>query len=309
LCSTDWRSGPMVGISPYKDSDAREVANLLCQVPELPDISEEGVRAFASQSRNQGGRDFLVVRVEDQVVAYVTSTLVDGDRPVRHARIAVHPDFRRHGLGTRLLHELLEQEAPPGTVLQGGIHASWTSARHFVEAKGFSVTPVDLLMRRGAQDVPVEVPRGVWLRRGRAGDDGRWIELEKHGFGHRDDFVPPTEQDLAISKSASGFALVVAEVERRVVGLCHGGVARSGEGAIYSVVVEEPHRGRRIGKALTATMLGRLRENGAEQVRLNVAVENERAISLYEGLGFHEHDRLWRCRLPADPSRPSPLEQ
>ena len=66
------------------------------------------------------------------------------------------------------------------------------------------------------------------------------------------------------------------------------------EGHILDVVVGSAHRGKGIGRLLTATALAMLRERGAVRVSLEVRVSNGAAITLYRRLGFVEAGRRKR---------------
>ena len=74
----------------------------------------------------------------------------------------------------------------------------------------------------------------------------------------------------------AGYALVR-------VGLRWLGVRRGG---ITSIAVDPSQRRRGLGRALLASALEYLKENGVEQADLEVDVSNRAAQSLYEALGF-----------------------
>ncbi len=58
------------------------------------------------------------------------------------------------------------------------------------------------------------------------------------------------------------------------------------EAHITTVVVKRPYRGRGLGWMLMEHILARAREQGARIATLEVRVSNERAISLYQRMGF-----------------------
>lgn len=62
--------------------------------------------------------------------------------------------------------------------------------------------------------------------------------------------------------------------------------AVAGEAEILTVAVTPPARRRGVGRALVEAAAGLARQAGAQDLFLEVAVDNAAAIALYEGLGF-----------------------
>lgn len=57
-------------------------------------------------------------------------------------------------------------------------------------------------------------------------------------------------------------------------------------GAVYGFVVASPQRGRGIGRAALGRACRELFDDGATHVDLEVEVVNDRALGLYESIGF-----------------------
>lgn len=117
-------------------------------------------------------------------------------------------------------------------------------------------------------------------------------------------FCPPSPEERAFlltAIAAEGRLFCVAELDGAVVGfltaridineaipfltklpICH----------ISSVVVDEKHRGRGIGKELIAHCDSWARAHDAHQIRLEVMAFNERAKALYETLGFKVQSQI-----------------
>jgi ribosomal protein S18 acetylase RimI-like enzyme len=111
--------------------------------------------------------------------------------------------------------------------------------------------------------------------------------------------------------------VLVAECDGRIVG---EGIAlfrqhaRGITGRIYSVAVQEDHRGRHIGRDLLSAMLDALGARGARRVYLEVDPANRAATALYESAGFgrigvlpdyYGHDRAALHMLRKIPAAPS----
>ncbi len=87
---------------------------------------------------------------------------------------------------------------------------------------------------------------------------------------------------------------LVAEEAGRVIGegiaLVRQNRRRAGPGTsgrIYSLAVDQGHRGRRVGRQLLTSMVDQLAARGVGRVYLEVERANAPAVALYEGLGFH----------------------
>ena len=81
-----------------------------------------------------------------------------------------------------------------------------------------------------------------------------------------------------------------------------------------AIGVAVPHRGKGVGKALMRGVLDVARERGLRELWLEVLVQNEPAIRLYEKLGFERVRELevWTLEsveAGSDTARPVPLEQ
>jgi ribosomal protein S18 acetylase RimI-like enzyme len=105
----------------------------------------------------------------------------------------------------------------------------------------------------------------------------------------------------------------VALVDGEPAGICKLAI-RGDRGWIAGIGVSTAHRGRGVGEELMRGVLGAARERGLREVWLEVLVQNEPAIRLYEKLGF-EHVRdleVWTLDgvTGSDTvARPVPLEQ
>lgn len=78
---------------------------------------------------------------------------------------------------------------------------------------------------------------------------------------------------------------VVAIKGEAVIGYC-GMYCSFGEGEITNVAVIPGEQGAGIGRKMMEYLLAQARDAGISRIVLEVRVSNERAIHLYEGLGF-----------------------
>ncbi len=85
---------------------------------------------------------------------------------------------------------------------------------------------------------------------------------------------------------------LVAEYNGRVIGYVMAYLRPDLEGHIMSIAVDPEYRGNGIGKALMLEVMERLVKKGAQYIGLEVRVSNEKAIKLYEKLGFRKVKRI-----------------
>ncbi len=281
----------------YADADAPAVAAFFRETTELDPtveaVTEKGWREHVGMSFNHGARDFLVAEDGATLAAVATSTLVPY---ARHFRIIVHPRHRRRGLGTRLLQRIEGQE---GTPRQCNCMGSWAAGRAFLLKNGFEPTLRMLDMeRKGAAPDPEPPPEGFLLRpyRVTSDDDAAWKRVNEVGYGDGPDYNPLSDEDIELFRSTPGFHLWFAERDGEIVGLCHTKEWQGKEGCVNSVVVDPRARGRGLGRALTASGLRTLADQGQTRVMLNVLADNAPAYAIYERLGFTTVDEIvtWR---------------
>lgn len=118
-------------------------------------------------------------------------------------------------------------------------------------------------------------------------------------------FCPPSPQErdfLLNAIGSEGRLFCVAVLKAEVVGFLTARIdindaipflSKQPICRIGSVVVDENHRSRGIGKALIAHCDGWAKAHGAHQIRLEVMSFNERAKALYESLGFTRQSEIY----------------
>jgi mycothiol synthase len=284
-------------IRPYSDSDAGGIASFFAESAQLDTsikpISEESWRYFATRHFNNGAKDFAVAESDRKIVGVLTSMisadLTDG--PARHFRIIVHPNYRRNGIGTKLLELAESQDSKPITIQCNSL-GKWIEGNIFLKNKGFTMVHTDYLMRFSSGLIPDTPPvEGVILRPYRASDNNRWSELSNDAYRNSPNFDKTTSDSVNNDAQAAGFHLWVAEQEEEMVGFCHS-IADTEFGLINSVVVLPELRRKGIGKILMIAAMRTLIGQGSIEIQLNVDSENIPAIHLYQSLGFQQYDSM-----------------
>jgi [ribosomal protein S18]-alanine N-acetyltransferase len=126
-----------------------------------------------------------------------------------------------------------------------------------------------------------------FVRRARAGDLPRILEIERQGFGRwawdRNLFAEYTR--------TCGDLFLVAGEGPALLGYSIGRLGRNG-GSVESIAVAKEARGSGVADALLKSLLRRFRRRGAERVALMVKETNRRAIAFYERHGFKRVRRV-----------------
>jgi ribosomal protein S18 acetylase RimI-like enzyme len=189
----------------------------------------------------------------------------------------VHPNFRRRGIGGRLLDEarqlcqergsrklllVIPRSSPGGRALAESRGGYLEHSEHALELLGASSEgPSDpsLLLRPATGDDVVEVAR-----------------ILAAVFG---DTSPPRNLDYP------GESTLVAERNGSIIATLR--IHQSAEDwGIYAFGVETQHQGLGIGRDLLRRVCRQAAEAGASRLHLEVEVNNDRALGLYTSLGF-----------------------
>jgi mycothiol synthase len=272
----------------------------------------------------QAERDIVVATVDGEPVGYGWTTWVDTTEGVRDygTRGHVHPDWRRRGIGTAILHRNeahlrdlasghdtdrprtytgFAPERRPGAValLTGN---GYQPVRYFFD-----------MVRPNLEDIRVpELPEGIEIRPVSGREQMRQLfdaDVEAFadhwgGFDASDaafeQWLSDPDYDPALfvvawdgDQVAGGVANVIVQHENEELGRRRG--------LLDSVFVRRPWRGRGLGAALVGRSLELLREKGMESAWLGVDADNPNgALRLYENAGFAVDLRSTAYRKPME---------
>ena len=191
--------------------------------------------------------------------------------------------------------------------------------RTLLERRGFGPIRHFFLMHRATlDDVPdVALPDGLELRTVRPDDHRAIWDAEDEAFRDHWGAHAHTDHDFQVTFGQSDLDTdlwVVAWDGDEVAGVVQTwiwteenerlGVKR---GWLEKISVRRPWRKRGLGRAMTATALGKLRDAGMTDAMLGVDSENPTgALGLYEQLGFARYQRTIAYQREFDPSWTSP---
>ena len=260
-------------------------------------------------SNRDPDEDMLIAEVDGVPVAYGEGGWEQDNDGGRNYSTwgQVHPDWRRRGLGTALLHWVEARQARVAATHPAGEEhrmESWVNDTEagriaLLEANGYRTVRYDYEMERPNLDqIPdLPLPEGIELRPAREEDLRRHFDTEVEVFrdhwGAIDDSEDAFERMRADPRRDIGL-WVVAWQGDEIVGQVLNRIDREANaelglrrGWVNSVGVRAPWRRRGIARALVAESLRVLRDAGMTTAGLGVDAENPHgALGVYESVGF-----------------------
>ncbi|MDF2092743.1 GNAT family N-acetyltransferase [Knoellia sp. 3-2P3] len=230
----------------------------------------------------------------------------DGDRLAatgdvfkgRRCEAAVHPDYRRRGIGTWLAGWLEDTARAGGSTLVGQSVPSGSSAEVFLRARGYREgwTSWVLQLPEAARIQAQPLPDGYTLREFAAGDERAAFQLIEDAFNewpHRDpavfeDWASRTVLRPGFEPWQIRFALAR---DSEPVGVCFT-ILAGRTGYVDQLAVRADQRGRGLARALLVDAFERARQRGASTSEL-ATDSRTGALGLYEHVGM-QVTQTWR---------------
>lgn len=203
----------------------------------------------------------------------------------------IHPLYRRRGLFTKLVDAAVEEcrRREFGQILFINHHRS-TSGQAFLLARGTTYKVSEHWMRCERTDadlngasIPGMTEDAVHLRSASVEDKELLIQLNMAGFT-MEEFDSREYVERTISSPLE--YTFIAEAQGQPIAKL-GVTYEEGSAFIYGFCVSPQQRGRGYGRRILVELMNMLqREQGKSRFELEVAVENARALSIYEDCGF-----------------------
>ena len=122
-----------------------------------------------------------------------------------------------------------------------------------------------------------------------------WLELNNKIFVNHPDQGNWAIADLDNRMAEPWFdpeGFFIAFENKKIIGFCwtkihHDFVNQDPTGELYVIGVDPDSHAHGIGKAVATTALNYLKQKGLNQVMLYVDADNDKALKLYESLGFN----------------------
>jgi mycothiol synthase len=223
----------------------------------------------------------------------VRRTIVEG---------TVHPDYRRTGLGRKLLDNAVEHSRALKADL---VHVSASpDDAHLVrllESSGFTERNRQWQMRLLVDDlVPGKPASGYEVRQLAEGEANVFARIQNLAFTGSWGFAPntPQELDYRLHMTGAGYHdVLLLTVEGQPAAYCWTRMQRVGDerrGIIWMIGADSALRGKGLGRAMLLEGLSLMLTRGATAFELTVYADNTPAVKLYESVGFTwKHDIVW----------------
>ncbi|WP_226658993.1 GNAT family N-acetyltransferase [Pseudalkalibacillus hwajinpoensis] len=194
----------------------------------------------------------------------------------------VHPDFRRMGVFKRLFSfvqdEWNKRESKQMLLLSD---RNSTTGIEFIKSTGAHYENSEHEMHLVGEAREATAMTNLHFRKA-LNQDAKEIARQNTIYFHMN-----SEEELPEEASMDGMDVFLAEWNQLVIGKVHIEV-QNGVGGIYGLGVLPEYRGQGYGREILMNAVKELRENQAQQILLQVAVKNKKALNLYQSCGFKE---------------------
>ena len=260
-------------------------------------------------------QDALLAEVNGEIVAVGQSRwFVERNNPrvILDTSGAIHPDWRRKGIGRALLHlneahlretaERLQQKYPR----PGWVYAFFSNANNFMPGshallKSEGYQPIrlgDIMVRPNLDDIPdLPLPAGLEVRPARPEDYRQIWDASQEAFRDHWAYTDPTEEDYQNWLTAPDFQPELWQVAwdgDQVAGMIMNFIMpldnetfQRKRGWTEGICVRRPWRRMGLARALLARSMKMHRDLGMTETALGVDVENPNgAFKLYSSMGY-----------------------
>lgn len=202
----------------------------------------------------------------------------------------VHPSWRRRGVGSTLLGDLLlaARRLDRESILvicedAGPVALAWMARL------GAALESAERRMVLRVVDVPAAADAPLQIRAANDADH----DVVEAILGEEFDDRPGEERLVGVEDKAVLGTLRLTESAQRTM--------------IYGFVIDEARRGRRLGTRMLSAVVALLRDRGVREVGLEVNPDNTPAVRLYERVGFETVTTYRYLRLAVTrPGLPGP---
>ena len=266
----------------------REIVSAATRFDGPAPISEQAVLNLQS-----GNVEHRVVHAAGRIAGYAQTRPATEDHPAM-AEVVVDPAARGRGFGTELVASALGAGGPGAQVWA---HGNLAGAQAVAGKLDLVVARELLQMRRplGTDDLPAfEIPPGTQLRTYEPGDDAELLRVNAAAFDWHPEQGSWTDADLTARLAETWFdpagLFILAAPDGRILGFHWTKIHTETPepiGEVYVVAIDPAAQGGGYGRVLTLAGLAYLQAKGLSSVLLYTEADNERAVRLYEKLGFH----------------------
>jgi mycothiol synthase len=275
-------------IRPYRDADAHYLAPIHTAVfPDNP-FSESAFHNYITSPLATCGHAWIIEK--EAPLGYALTAPVPGLPHIADLKGCIAPAHRRRGLGTSLLHRVIEDLQ--GTAVRQLAHMLLdlqSPAAHFLRRSGFYSEHEEYLLRRDTlaglpQPYHAASPAVKTYPRSRAIDT--FATLFAASFSGLPWDQPYTRQEIT-AVLANPKDLLFLTLDAAPIGFAWLHLEANGLGIIEPLGILPAYQGQGYGRFLLLSAMHELARRGAARVQIGAWRANHPAIHLYHSLGFN----------------------
>lgn len=277
----------MLMIRPYIDEDAPQLAAIHNRVYPENDYSPDGIREHMEGTLAGGGLAWVVA--ESALSGYAMITPVPGLQGVGDLAGCIVPERQRCGLGSQLLHFVLEDlqgsdlrqiahcvtdlDSPEACFLQNHDfyveHEEWLM--DLDDVYRLPSTSNDILAHLQAFSLATAIPL--------------FCRLYEESFSGLPWEQPFSSAEVAATLNDADNMLFLM-LDGEAIGFAWVGLDNEGKGLIEPLGTVPAYQGKGFGRVLLLEVLRELAGRGAQRVEIGAWRDNLAAVQLYQSLGF-----------------------